>query len=206
MTLEWRQRPIDEWPGELTARRKRSDFKAGWGTTLALLERELGMLRASNVVCQVALREKDFRIRDGAPKANARADHPGVILAFESKHGPLRYACDTYYDFSDNVRAIALGLEALRKVDRYGIAKDGQQYRGYSALGSGTAMGAPMSKQEAWRVLVDLGTGLGYPETPGTADDVAELYRMASKLHHPDHGGDADLFRRATEARDALVA
>jgi hypothetical protein len=41
-----------------------------------------------------------------------------------------------------NARAIALGLEALRKVDRYRITKRGEQYTGWSALPPATPMGA----------------------------------------------------------------
>lgn len=218
MATEWRQRPIENWPGKLTRNRKRSNFRTGWSSVQDLLNRELRALNARGTIMLVALDAKDFRI-DGQPRANARAQHPGVILSFESKHGPLRYACDTFDDFADNIYAIALGLEALRKVERYGIANDGQQYRGYSALGAGTVMGAPMDREEAARVLTDLagpdwwddGDPHAFNNTvrmmsenaPGMTDDA---YCWAVKLHHPDHGGDADLFRRATEARDVLSA
>lgn len=206
MSTEWRQRPIDDWPGDLTKYRQRAPFKAGWSKTTALLDRELNLLNAKAVVMLVALRDRDFRI-DGQPRAQARAEHPGVILSFDSKFGPLRYACDTFDDFTDNVRAIALGLEALRKVERYGITKRGEQYKGWSQLPSGTVMGLPMSRDEAWRVLCDLAECdcEGGERHTGDRAKIDDLYRLASKLHHPDHGGDADLFRRATEARDRLL-
>lgn len=202
MSTEWRQRPIDEWPGERTKHRQRSNFRTGWAKVQELLDRELRNLDAKAVVMLVALEPKDFRI-DGQPRANARPAHPGVILSFDSKFGPLRYACDRFDDFADNVYAIGLGLEALRKVERYGITKRGEQYKGWTQLPSGTVMGAPMSREEAWRVLCDLAD----EEWSGVydRDDVARLYRVATKLHHPDHGGNGDMFRRATEARDRLV-
>lgn len=208
MSTEWRQRPIDDWPGKLTRNRKRSTFRTGWAAVQDLLNRELRNLNARGTVMLVALDAKDFRI-DGQPRANARAQHPGVILSFESKHGALRYACDTFDDFADNVYAIALGLEALRKVERYGIANDGQQYRGYSALGAGTVMGAPMDRDEAARVLADLADSSGVlagSDILAGRVPVDEAYRLAARETHPDHGGDADLFRRATEARDVLVS
>lgn len=200
MSTEWRQRPIDEWPGERTKHRQRSNFRTGWARVQELLDRELKMLNARAVVMLVALDAKDFRI-DGQPRANARPAHPGVILSFESKFGPLRYACDRFDDFADNVYAIALGLEALRKVERYGITKRGEQYKGWTQLPPGTVMGLPMDREEAARVLADL--AYGSPSAP--IEDVDAAYRNAVKHHHPDHGGDADLFRRATEARDRLV-
>lgn len=126
-------RPIDLWPGEQTSWRKRAPFGAAWLSTIRLLERELTMLDAKNVVFQVALYEGQLRL-DGKPKATAKASHPGVILAFDSKYGPLKYAVDTFDVFTDNVRAIALAMEALRKVDRYGVTKRGEQYTGWREL------------------------------------------------------------------------
>jgi hypothetical protein len=217
MSISWQQRPIDHWPGELTKYRSRAPFKSGWQTTTQLLDRELRQLDAKAIVMLVALEPRDFRI-DGQPRANARAQHPGVILTFDSKFGPLRYACDTFDDFTDNVRAIALGLEALRKVERYGITKRGEQYTGWSALPPGMAMGLPMSREDAARVLCDLAGPDWWDDGDDNAfrnstqmliencgGEVEGAYRWAVKLHHPDAGGDPDLFRRATEARDVLA-
>jgi len=53
-------------------------------------------------------------------------------------HRLLRNVCDE--DWRHNVRSIALGLEALRAVDRYGISRRGEQYAGFrAALASGAA-------------------------------------------------------------------
>lgn len=201
-------RPIDTWPGDETRTRRPAPFASGWGTTLALLLRELKMLDAQQVVCQVAIAPRDFRIRDGHPKSNAKASHPGVILAFESKHGPLKYACDTFTQFDDNMRAIALGLEALRKVERYGITKRGEQYRGWSALPPGTVMGETMTREEAWRVLCDLAEE---PDELGElqwadGNDFDRMYREAAKRHHPDQGGDRNCFEAAAKAHAVLKA
>ena len=89
-------------------------------------------------------------------RADAKSASPAVVVAFESKHGPLLYRCDRYVaryygreDWQENVRAIALTLEALRAVDRYGASASGEQYRGYrqieatpAAMDRDTAMGA----------------------------------------------------------------
>lgn len=68
-------------------------------------------------------------------------------------------------------------------------------------------MGAKMDRDEAWRVLCDLGTGdEGYRRLDNPRrEDIDDLYRMAAKLHHPDAGGDADLMARANEARNVLL-
>lgn len=203
-TIPFRYRPIDDWPGETTKKRRKATFQRGWASTLRLITRELGHLEAVNVVCQVALREKDFRLTDGHPRAQARAEHPGVILAFESKFGPLKYATDVFDDFTDNFLAIALSLEHLRLVDRYGVSARGEQYRGWQQLGPGTIMGAPMSRDEAERVLRDLADLLD-DWTFDTPADIDRAYRRAVKFTHPDQGGNAEMFRAATASRDRLL-
>lgn len=117
-------RPIQSWPDPPTRRRERSRFDSGYESTKALLERECRHLGAREVVIQLAVPESDIRIDGTYPKANARIEHPGVIVSFESKHGPLRYSTDRFTHWLDNLRAIALGLAAQ---DRPGA--DGPEHR-----------------------------------------------------------------------------
>jgi hypothetical protein len=105
-------RPLPVWPHKPTANRPRSAFATSYPKTLALLEREVGFLGGRDVVMGVGLSEYDIR-KDGQPRANARSyGHPGVEISFNSReHGRLTYATDQYWDWQDNVRAIALSLE-----------------------------------------------------------------------------------------------
>lgn len=174
-------RPIDNWPAETPLEGRWSNFRAGYGDTLELLDRELRQLDAKNVVIQVALREDQIRL-DGMPKSNATSPtHPGVILAFDSKHGPLKYSSGAFHHWHDNLRAIALGLESLRRVDRYGITKRGEQYTGWKALPSG-------SQAEA-----DLELGRKLIAEHGSFKD-------AQRATHPDAGGNAEDFRAVMAA------
>lgn len=228
-------RPIDLWPGKLLSdgEREYSRFSATWTDTLQLLEREVdhlcGRAGAGDVVLQVAVREQDIRL-DGGVRANARpAEHPGVVLSFESRHGPLRYSTDQFKGSGNygglskkylpgwqaNVRAIALGLEALRRVDRYGISKGGEQYVGYRQLGAGTPMGpATMTVEEAARLLSanSIESPLsGRPvftaaEILGDPGKANAAYRIAARKAHPDAGGDPDEFRRLGEAKAIVEA
>lgn len=178
------------------------------GDTLQLLERELKALGCRDeAVLQVAVRERDIRL-DGGIRADAKPEHPGVILNFKSRHGELSYACDTFRTWQSNLRAIAKGLEALRLVDRYGVG-NGAQYTGYRALGAGTPMPvAPkMSVEQAARFIAD------HCSTPATAEAIAaggkafELsYRAAAKRLHPDAGGDAAAFQCLQEAKRVIEA
>lgn len=189
--------PMREWPGTMTARRRRSQFASTHSATLALLTREMRELGAKHPTLLIALRPEDFRL-DGLPRAGRVAAHPGIVLSFESKHGPLSYPCDTFDRWQDNLRAIALALEALRKVDRYGVTKRGEQYRGFLAL---EATAAPAGFEEvnaALRFLESLVNGWADRTEP------ARLLRGAQRIAHPDAGGDAAVFQRVSLAEAKL--
>lgn len=162
-------RPLPDWPHPVTTNRSSGRFKATYSKTLMLLEHELVNLHAHGVVVGAGFRESDLRL-DGTPRADRRQApyiHPGVELSFDSKHGHLTYATDEFHDWQDNLRAIALSLEALRAVDRYGVSKRGQQYAGWAQL----AAGGPDA--ERGRVLVERAGGM----------------IEAMKRYHPDLGG-----------------
>lgn len=149
MSMEYTFRPIEQWPGKLKSNRKNSTFKAAHSSTMRLLDRELSHLGARKVVIQLALSERDIRL-DGRPLADSRPNHPGVIISFEKpgerywdkaannyRERPataLNFPCDTYASWKENMRAIALALEALRRVDRYGVTQNQEQYRGWARL------------------------------------------------------------------------
>ena len=122
--------------------RERSRFDATWSKTQTLLGREIDHLGGRDVVIEIDVREQDFKL-NGELRANARTpEHPAVVVAFETaEHGPMLYRCDRFYapyygqvDWQHNVRAIALTLEALRAVDRYGATETGQQSVSYTHL------------------------------------------------------------------------
>ncbi|QYC54622.1 DnaJ-like chaperonin [Gordonia phage Agueybana] len=196
-------RPIERWPGKLTANRVSSQFSAPWRATLDLLDRELWHLgpagRNAPAVLQIAMREQDFRL-DGMPRANARPEHPGVILAIESTKGPLSFPCDRFVTWQDNLRAIALSLEALRKIDRYGITPNAEQYTGWKQLPGRGSGPASMSADDAERVLRDIAQ-----MAPATA--LAAIFRRAQFVAHPDRNrGDSAEWDRVEAAADVLRA
>jgi hypothetical protein len=112
---------------------RHSPFRSTLSTTLNLLAREIRMLNGKQIVVMLDIRERDIRL-DGLPRADARIGEPCVALSFESKWGPVRMVTGEYRTWQDNLRAISLSLEALRSVDRYGVSKSGEQYRGWRAL------------------------------------------------------------------------
>lgn len=192
-------RPLTTWPGTPTPAhaRRPAPFRAGLSATKATLRTELLAIGAVRPILEVAIEPRHFR-QDGRPRADARATHPGVVLSLPHTRdlGPLRFAADRFTDWTDNLRAIALGLEALRKVDRYGITRRGEQFAGFRALPPGaTPMPAAMTVDRAAAVVAEL-AGMGPAEGPRLLEDREALrhaYRHAAREHHPDAGG-----RRAT--------
>lgn len=222
-------RPIDRWPvgwqdTDRDRTRKPCQFEATYLQTLNDLDRELRQLGATDAFLQVDAAPNQLRL-DGQLKADARVAHPGVILTVDTRrHGVLTYQTDkfraseqnrsgrwsTVPGWQNNLRAIALGLESLRRVDRYGIAEAGQQYTGWKALGSGIALGpSTMTVEQAEALLIEHGEWGDVDAEPdsliGLRDVIDLYYRSAAKRTHPDAGGDPDLFRRLTEARDLLL-
>lgn len=133
-------RPLPTWPHEPTKPRRHSQFKSGWPRTLGLLMREVATLGGRDITLGMGLEDRDIRL-DGLPRADAREPlHPGVEISFDSRdHGRLAYSTDAFHDWKDNVRAIALSLEALRAVERYGASK-GRQYTGFALLTAGPGL------------------------------------------------------------------
>ncbi|WP_409647875.1 hypothetical protein [Microcella sp.] len=162
-----------------------------------MLEREIRELGGRDARMQIAIPPEQFRL-DGYPRATAKPEHSGVILTLQSKHGPLSYPCDTFTTWQDNLRAIALALEALRKVDRYGVTKRGEQYRGFLAL-EATAARPFHDVDSAAKYLRDIA---GDPSNPHI--DLRTIARRAQALTHPDRGGDANRFQLVTEAIELL--
>ena len=177
--------------------RRSSPFTANWRTTRNLLAKELEALDARDVVLEIDVTEAQIR-QDGELYARATAASPAVSLHFESKHGPLSYATDKFPSWQDNVRAIALGLEALRRVDRYGISDSGEQYRGWKALPAGNGAGpSHLTADAARRVLIEVsGAGTGSSEV---------LWSRARARAHPDRNdGDRAAWDRVEEAARVL--
>jgi len=200
--LEARFRPIDRWPGTPTPsnNRKRSTFRASYATTLDELEKELNKLRAKDIVIQIALGFNDIR-NDGWPRSSARPTSPGVIVSCETSKGPLSFPCDRFTDWEDNLRAIAKSLEALRTVDRYGVTRNNEQYKGWAQIPQ--SANATMSREDAARFI---GITIGMPDGHILRDRqiFSDCYKSAARRLHPDTGGNHEAFVKLQAAKTVL--
>ena len=219
MSLEYTVRPISDRTPFL-GKHTPSPFEQTWSKVAEHLERELWFLNARRVVIEVDVRENQLRA-DGMLRADASAASPAVRLAFESIHGPLMYATDKFCrngrtkyingatrmvdnltHWQHNLYAISRGLEALRMVDRYGIASKGEQYAGYRAIDSAPAA---LTADQAIGVIASV---LNAPISE-VGVDLAKAIRRARALTHPDRNGGArgqwDQVEEAARVLEAVI-
>lgn len=144
-------------------------FRSSYSATLRLLKEELLKVRATNVTIQAGYKKNQIR-NDGMPYADAKPQHRAVVVQFSKRGetGILTFRGTRYKKFEDNLRAVALSLQALRAVDRYGVV-DGEQYAGFKQLTAG-----PVTREEKVAHLAQHGG------TPGErAAAAAALQRMS---------------------------
>lgn len=209
MKLRTSFRPIERWPREMTPheQRKRSPFTAGYADTVKRLGYELDKLGAEQAIIQLAATEDQVTVDGSRPRAGVTPEHPGVIVAADTRHGWLQWPCDACLDWHDNLRAIVLTLERLRLADLYGVTARGEQYQGWKKLPAAGGATATMTAEAAASVLIRLaGTSVPPMHLLGHRWVTATTYRLACARHHPDKGGDPDLFQRLQVAKGVLDA
>lgn len=196
--------PLTKWPGEATKGREHARFRSTYAKTLDLLETELAKVRAKEITVQAFFRLDQIR-NDGWPYSQAKPSAPGVILSFRTKDGALSFPCDRYHTIDDNLRAIALSLEALRAVDRYGVTKRAEQYAGWKRIEAPGANGFQTKEDAAAFIIAQQDTPT---PTYSLIADVAlrqEVYRRAARRLHPDAAtGNHDLFVKLQQANAML--
>jgi hypothetical protein len=192
--LQWpsgwkRTRPLD---------RRRSPF--GKGRPLSAYETgkelvaELRRLGAARIVITSFLPTRD----DGLPYSDGRSEDPGIAVWFVLKGHERVFAADVWATPGENLRAIARSIEAMRGLERWGMADVvGRAFAGFAALPAG-APEAP-----SWRVVLGVeGIDLG-------ADDMMAVvkarHRGLIKTAHPDNGAGGDL-AKASALNAALDA
>lgn len=169
-------RPLPRWPYPEQKHRP-ATYQSTYSATLQKLEYEIGRLRGSELIIGVVTEPSQIRL-DGRMRADAKVMHSGVEVSFEVPSGQrLVFHTDVHAGYvnswQDNLRAIALGLEALRAVSRYGITTGlGEQYAGFLRLE--TSQASP----DRGRELVEEAGGI----------------KAALLKHHPDQGGDPRRF------------
>lgn len=125
--------------------------------------------------------------RDGLPHANFKTPvDNGVAVYFTRKNKQLCFACDCWTKTTDNLHAIALTIAALRGIARWGTGDMMEAaFRGFAAL--------PERAESSWQDVLGVAINASY-------EQVKEAHRILVKKHHPDVGGDSEMFRRVQKA------
>jgi hypothetical protein len=149
------------------------------------LEAELDRLGARRPVLSTNV---SLRL-DGRPRSDENPSDPGAAIYFVFRGKATVLACDRYSMVADNIAAIAAHIDALRRIERYGVGTIEQALAGYKALPADTAAD--------WRAV------FGFPKdsTP-TLDQVDKAYKAEARKHHPDVGGDEIRMAHVNRARD----
>lgn len=128
--------------------------------------------------------------RSGRPEPT----DPGVAVYFQLIGKPIVLACDSYSRVAQNVAAVAAHIDAMRRMERYGVATTDQMFTGFLALP------APL-------VVDDWREALG---NPATREEAEAAFRERIKEVHPDrpdggsHAAASKLTAAITRARESL--
>jgi len=132
------------------------------------LERELDRLGATEPVLSSNLKLSLAGVPysgQGEPKDR------GVAIYFKLGGHDRVLACDRYLSCAGNIAAIANHIDALRRIERYGVGTIEQAFAGYAALPA-----PDINNRPAWRDT------LGFrPESRVTVADVNLNYRTLAK-------------------------
>lgn len=210
-------RPITSWPGKETGEPRYSPFRKTYKATLVELEYELDKANvvSGSVILEMWVRPEDLRI-DRQLRASARVAKQGVILRFSRYTGrgkrladgriqyetqDVSYPCDAFTDWQDNLRAIVLSMESLRRVERYGVFKYDDII---SRLALPSADGRETTRETAAAFLAQH-SGVAMAEILVSDTARASAYRKAAQNLHPDRGGSTDDFQKLNEANKVLL-
>lgn len=95
----------------------------------------------------------------------------GIAVYFKLNGHDRVLACDRYLSCAGNIAAIANHIDALRRIERYGVGTIEQAFAGYASLPPPGADNRP-----AWRKILKM-----HPTAPVTRDDVNVNYRALAK-------------------------
>lgn len=164
--------------------RRHARFKTSFATARDRLMREIRLLGGDGMIFSSDIPRR----QDGLPYADARpkSGDPGIAAYFKRKGKQLCFACDCYLTVDDNMHAIALTVEALRGIARWGTGDMMESaFRGFAAL--------PENAGGSWWEALEVPVN-------ASKEQVKESYRALVKKHHPDMGGESEQFVRIQEA------
>lgn len=140
-------------------------------------------------------------------KINQDVMNGNVEVVFDRNGKRYKMTADTWDDSLDNLRAIGLTITYLyRALESYGVKIEESKFNtvfeslfgGFIATPDDMVLMLGDGSEQWWTVL-----GV---EQIADKRAVQNAYRALSKAHHPDAGGDSEMFKRLRQAYDKGMA
>lgn len=167
---------------------RRSGSASVWTFAAArdALGAELDRLGAQGVILST---NYELRI-DGQPRGDrGRPADQGVAIYFTLRGRPQVMACDMHVRAEENMRSLALSIEAMRQLERHGGGTMMERaFTGFTAL---------PSPKTCWEIL---GVAPG-----SSAATIAAAWKAKISAAHPDQGGSQAAAGEINAARDAAM-
>ena len=169
-------------------------FNVSYDKALRDLGYELRRLGAESAYIST---DRPLRI-DGQPRGGMQPETPAVALYFVRNGNQLCIPCDKYRTVRDNIRAIGLTVEAIRRMERYGTSQM------VEATLSGFAVvpeyASPNVGLRPWYDVLEV--------SPNASPEVIKAsFRAKAAQTHPDAaGGSTAAFQEVKRAYDQGMA
>jgi hypothetical protein len=165
-------------------------FKVNYDKALRDLGYELKRLGVESAYIST---DRPLRL-DGKPRSGVQPDTPAVAVYFVRKGKQLCIPCDKYRTVSDNIRAIGLTIESIRRMERYGTSQMVEAtLSGFAALPENAS---PNAGPRPWYDVLEVAPNA----SPGV---IKACFRAKAAQTHPDApGGSTADFQEVKRAYD----
>jgi len=166
-----------------------SQFKKTFYQVFKDLEYELDRAGASKIIVS-----SNNRVGvSGRMRMDREPIDTGVAVYFTRNNQSMVFACDRFNKVKDNVQAIAMTLEALRGIERWGASDMMERtFTGFKALAS-------ENPGESWWKVLQI-------DADASEEQIQTAYRRMAKLAHQDAGGSDVAMTALNVARDQALA
>ncbi|WP_231183094.1 J domain-containing protein [Haladaptatus sp. DYF46] len=192
-----------DWPATLkrtdpAERTRNNRYAASLRDSIDDLETELGRVGVDDWRLSTAAQHQKRNPR--YPYANASPTDPGAVVRWTMEGDQYAVACDAYSRLRDNVRTLYLYLREKRKMEQRPVETGESEFANarLPPADEGATQGAVVARQPP-HVLLDVA-----PDAP--ANVVKAAARQKLKEHHPDRGGDREMFKRVQDAKEAMLS
>ena len=183
--LGWKRTPPHQRLNAPFSTKRTTDKRLSVTLATERLESQVELLGAVNPVLSTNV---SLRL-DGRPRSDENPSDPGAAIYFSFRGKATVLATDRFTRVADNIAAIAGHIEALRRVERYGVGTIEQALAGYKALPADTAAN--------WRAV------FGFPaDSSPTLEQLDAAYKQTARQRHPDLGGTDIEMAHVNRARD----